>query len=221
MKTLLYTGFDGKYEELAAITIPRMAKYANRWGFDFQFRKDDNPDPDHIYWTGLRTAVKAFRDEGFDRVIYLDTDQLVTNFEFEIPDFKYGFNASKDWGNDAVEPWHFSMCGFVAFPSALPMMQRVLSTESEWAGKPFQEQAAVQEYCRGLIGDAPMRETNPENPMPALFNIHPRKVFNCVPDQVCPGAVPEPWAPGDWCAHLTMVDLPRRIQIAKEILGQL
>lgn len=223
MKTLLYTGHDASYSKLADITVPRMAEYADRHGFDFICHTEPLIDvPNGIYWTGVCGALKAF-DEGYERAIYLDVDQLVTNMGHRILDTNRGFHASKDWGSDAVEPWHFSMCGFISHFSGGVLLSTALQSELDWREKPFPEQGPMQWYVQKLMGEVPyLINTGASGEMiTGMVNIHPRKVFNCVPDQVCPGAVPEPWAPGDWCAHLTMVDLPRRIEIAKEILARL
>lgn len=216
MKTLLYTGRDASYTPLAAITVPRMMRYAQRHGMDFECYTEPLIDvPNGIYWTGVVGALNAFQ-QGYDRAIYLDVDQLVTNFDYALQDWKLGFHASKDWGDDAIEPWHFSMCGFVASSHTAPVLRGVLNLEPEWRDKPFPEQGPMQEYFRII--------STPEhafNGLEGLFHVHPRKVFNCVPDQVCPGKVPEPWQPGDWCAHLTMVSLEYRVKLAKEILSKI
>jgi len=207
-RVLLYTGHDAAYAPLAAITVPRMAEYAERHGMDFTCYTEPLIDvPNGIYWTGVCGALKAFKD-GYDRAIYLDVDQLVTNMDYKIKVNNFGFHASKDWGEDAVEPWHFSMCGFVAYRKDMaPLFEYVLDLEPKWRDKPFPEQGPMQDYISRDASD--------------LFQLHPRKVFNCVPDQVCPGKVPEPWKPGDFAAHITMCELPRRIEIANEILSSL
>lgn len=223
MKTLLYTGHDEAYKPLADITVPRMAKYAHRHGMGFTYYTEPLIDvPQGIYWTGVCGALKAF-NEGYDAVMYLDVDQLITNYDVEWPPMTRGFHVSKDWGEDAIEPWHFSMCGFLAYKSSMPLLVTVLEAEPEWRDKPFPEQGPMQWYFQRLIDDMPhmvaMRENKEK--YEGLINIHPRKVFNCVPDLVCPGKVPEPWVKSDFAAHITMVDLPRRIEIAKEILSNL
>lgn len=227
MKTLLYTGHDTTYKPLADITVPRMQSYALKRDMDFMCFTEPLIDvPNGIYWTGVCGALKAF-EEGYERAIYLDVDQLVTNFDASPPDGT-GFHVSKDWGDDASEPWHFSMCGFVAYRNSAIMLERVLSLEPEWRGKPFIEQGPMQHVAKNIMANAKEAESyfkeQAKYYVPTLismFTICPRKVFNCVPDQVCPGKVPEPWQPGDFAAHITMVDLPRRIEIAKEILASL
>src|SRR3990172_2237120 len=142
-RSLLYTGHDTDYAPLASITVPRMAEYAERHGMDFTCHTKPLIDvPNGIYWTGVCGALKAF-EEGYERAIYLDVDQLVTNMEFKLPDWQHGFHASKDWGEDAVEPWHFSMCGFMAYKDCV-FLKDVLSDEPKWRDKPFPEQAPMQ-----------------------------------------------------------------------------
>lgn len=207
MKTLLYTGHDDAYAPLAAITVPRMHDYAHKHGMDFMLHLKPIIDvPNGIYWTGVCGALKSF-SEGYDAAMYLDVDQLITNFNPVWPPMAGGFHVSKDWGEDATDPFQFSACGFIAYKQdCVGLFRHILALEPEWRDKPFPEQGPMQ-YAAKRFSDN--------------VHIHPRKVFNCVPDQVCPGKVPEPWTKGDWCAHLTMVDLPRRIEIAKEILDSL
>lgn len=231
MRTILYTGHDEAYKPLAKITVPRMAEYAEHHGMDFTcYDKPLIDVPNGIYWTGVCGALKAF-DEGYDQAMYLDVDQLITNKSINFTKkWTHGFHASKDWGNDAVEPWQFSMCGFLAFESVKNLFEDTIELEYEWRDKPFPEQGPFQNIVRLRLEQLPsafeampkhMKELVDKIGYKSPINIHPRKVFNCVPDQVCPGNVPEPWSKGDFAAHLTMVDLPRRIEIANEILASL
>jgi hypothetical protein len=219
MKTLLYTGHDNAYSKLAAITVPRMAEYAECHGMDFTCHTEPLINvPNGIYWTGVCGALKAF-EEGYERAIYLDVDQFVTNMEFKIQDWQFGFHASKDWGEDAIDPWHFSMCGFVVYSGADGILRMVLDKEPEYRDKPFPEQLPMQDVVKMVTDGQPRyHRIDGDN---ALIQIHPRKVFNCVPDQVCPGKVPEPWAKGDWCAHLTMLPLDGRVSLARQILNEI
>lgn len=233
MRTILYTGHDEAYKPLAKITVPRMAEYAEHHGMDFTcYDKPLIDVPNGIYWTGVCGALKAF-EEGYDRAIYLDVDQLITNMDYSVPNiWTYGFHASKDWGNDATNEWNFSMCGFVTFKTGKGIFETALSVEPHYRDKPFPEQLPMQEMAKinmqqrddfnhyvETSGYKPLFKSPKDSQW--LWTIHPRKVFNCVPYQVCPGNVPEPWSKGDFAAHLTMVDLPRRIEIANEILASL
>lgn len=223
MRTALFTGFNAPYTALAKLTTPLMHRYAQVNNIDFfTFEEEDRtagppmdwmplPSRDfpNIYWTGVCGAMFLL-GRGWDRVIYLDCDQVITN-EYATPwvDLQpaKGFHCSKDWGNDATEPWHFSMCGFVAHLDAMPLLQTVLNEEPDWRDKPFQEQGPFQHVIKQLSPS--LRDE--------VFFIHPRRVFNAVPKQVCPGQVPEPWKPNDWCAHLTMVGIDRRLELFHEV----
>lgn len=228
MKTLLYTGYDIAYCRLADITLPRMEKYASKHGLDFRYHVAPLINVPHgIYWTGVVGGLNAF-NEGYDRAIYLDVDQLITNYDFKLPDWQNGFHVSKDWGEDAIHHWQFSMCGFLAFNSTDELFKQCLSLEPEWRDKPFPEQGPMQYVASAAQEDGPhilnrapkvkalAKHLNYQGPV----IVHPRKVFNCVPDQVCPGKVPEPWAKGDWCAHLTMLPLEERIQLAHNLIKE-
>lgn len=217
MRTILYTGYDAPYTPLASLTVPRMVALAAKHGIEFQ-AFDEPPPGLNIYWTGVARGLKFLR-EGYERIIYLDVDQMITNPD-KAPWLSVGtsgFHASKDWGADAVEPWHFSMCGFVAHRDCIGLFENVLTMEPDWQDKPFQEQGPFRELVRQMMADLPhMRELKPGEPNNGLINIHPRKLFNCVPDEVSPGNVPEPWRPGDFAKHITMLPIGERVLMAQQ-----
>lgn len=218
MRTALFTGFDEPYEELASLTTKRMALYANRHGMQFHIFTEP-PAGLNIYWTGVARALELLRDD-YDRVFYLDVDQLITGQDCSFAGIPAtGFHASRDWGNDAdsAEPWRFSMCGFLAHQDCIALFEEVLSMEPEWRDKPFQEQGPFQDLVRRMMGDlSHMRQVLPGESWRGFINIHQRRTFNCVPDEVSPGNVPEPWQPGDFAAHLTMLPMEERLKLARK-----
>lgn len=223
MTTLLFTAHDKAYAELAAITVPRMQSYAKRHGYEFTCYTESFFDiPNGIYWSGVLGAAPNL--EEYDRVMYLDVDQLLTNPALSIEDLigpaTSGFHASKDWGNDATEPWQFSMCGFVAHRDCISLFREVFEMEPEWRDKPFPEQGPMQNLVKRMTEHLLMVDKKEPWNWNALINIHPRRTFNAVPEQVCPGNVPEPWQPTDFAAHLTMSSIDDRIKLAKEILNE-
>ena len=219
IRTLLFTGHDSAYKPLADITVPRMKAYADKHGFDFRCYTEPLLDVPHgIYWTGVCGALEAFRD-GYARVFYLDVDQLITNMDDELIANSFGFHASKDWGADAIEPWQFSMCGFIATKDALSLFETALEMEPDWRDKPFPEQGPMQDIVKMMLHDLPHMVPNKEG-LIGLINIWPRSWVNCVPDEVCPGKVPEPWAPGDFAAHLTMLPIEERINLAHKLIKE-
>jgi hypothetical protein len=219
MRTILFTGYDKAYEPLAELTVPRMAEYARQHGMGFRVFTDP-PDGLNIYWTGVARGLELLR-ESYERVIYLDVDQMVTNNRVRPwSRYSYGFHCSRDWGEDATDPWAFSACGWIAHHGCIQMLEEVLATEPDWRDKPFQEQGPWRDWARRRCEGLALTPKMPYDP-PGFLNIYYRRLFNAVPEEVCPGHVPEPWQCGDWCAHLTMLDLHDRISLFHKIKAQL
>lgn len=216
-RTAVFSSADSKYHDIAKLTFPVMQVWGSRHDYDvFMFNKSpNNLDP---YWFGVGWGL-CLLTMGYKRVICLDADQLITNLEIDFKDIPYsGFHASKDWGNDAIEPWHFSMCGFIAHSDCIPLFEHVLKMEPEWRDKPFPEQGPFRHVVMEMMQDLPhMRELMRGESHVGFINIHPRKKFNCVPDEVCPGNVPEPWKEGDFAAHITMLSIEQRIELIRKI----
>lgn len=220
MRQILFTAWDEKYDPLATLTVPLMGTYATKHNLDFDEITTPLLDvPNGIYWSGVASGLALLRN-GYERVIYLDVDQMITNpdFVFDLPHF--GFHVSKDWGADAVEPWHFSMCGFVAHRDCIPTFEECLSMEPEWRDKPFPEQGPMREVIRKRTEGMPLKDIDPdEQKWNAAVNVHPRRFLNAVPKEVDP-TVQEPWQPGDFAAHLTNLPLDKRIELFHEIKKQ-
>lgn len=213
MKTLVFTAHDEAYKPLADLTVPRMHDYAKRHSYEFTCYTEPFFDiPNGIYWSGVLGAAPNL--EEYDRVMYMDCDQLITNPALSVEDLigpaTSGFHASRDWGNDATEPWQFSMCGFVAHKDCIPLLEQVYFMEPAWRDKPFPEQGPFQEAVRLRI----------ESGLGLVATVHPRRTFNAVPEQVSPGNVVEPWQPSDFACHLTMLGIDDRIKLAKEIINE-
>jgi len=152
MKSILFTGYDALYEDLADLTVPRMTGFAS-WNNMHRAIFTVPPPGLNIYWTGVARGLELLR-EGYDRVMYLDVDQLITNPDnAPIIGADYGLWISQDWGEDATEPWHFSACGWYAHKDCIPMFQAVLALEPEWRDKPFQEQGPWQAVVRMMLKD--------------------------------------------------------------------
>ena len=210
MRTLLLTGYDEWMAPIGNLTAPLMHAYANRFGIDFRcWTELSGKHPG--YWEKVPQILDAF-DDGYERVIWLDCDQLITNPTHWPITWSGGFHASMDWGQDATEDSHFSMCGFVVHEDARELFDHLESEKEDWVDKPFPEQEPMRRLYRGrAILSSPVAL--------AEMTTHPRRAFNAVPIQVHETVV-DPWQPGDWCAHITMVDVPRRVEIFHEIRKQ-
>lgn len=201
MKTLLLTGYDDKMAPVGTLTSPLMESYAKRFACDFRcWTELSGKHPG--YWEKVPQVLDAF-DEGYERVLWLDADQLITNPTHWPVMWNTGFHASMDWGKDATDDSHFSMCGFVVCRDAAHLFEFLEENKADWVDKPFPEQAPMRWLYEHRYGGFRM-------------TTHPRRVFNAVPIQVHETVV-EPWKPGDWCAHITMVPVERRVEIFHEL----
>lgn len=200
MKTLLLTGYDNKMKELGDLTSPLMLSYASKHGMDFRCVRNFFHD-EPAYWQKIPDVIMAFQ-EGYDKVIYMDADIVITNPEYT-PSWEDGFHASRDWGADATGPECFSMCCFVAGKDSLSLFEWIQDNKDKYINVPFPEQT-------------PMRELYKTNK--GLMVIHDRKVLNSVPIEVHE-TVQEPWEIGDWVCHLTMIPFSDRVKLFHKIRG--
>lgn len=203
MKTILLTGYDPVMAPIGELTSPLMEDYAGRFGIDYSCWLNYT-DKHPAYWEKVPFICDRF-DEGYERIIWLDADQMITNpYVTPWKDMKSGFHASMDWGQDATDASHFSMCGFVVCRDASCLFEWLEENKSDWVDKPFPEQAPM----RWLYSNRPIAN--------GKMTTHPRRAFNAVPIQVHDTAV-DPWQTGDWCAHITMVPVERRVEIFHEL----
>lgn len=198
MKTLLLTGYNDKFAPLGDLTAPRMQRYASRNDMDFLCFRAAVESGIEASWLKLEYAL-AYLGGIYGRVIWLDADQVITNFD-SVPLAHSGFHASLDWGEDAVTPNHFSCGAFVAGSDSVPLLRRAIMKMED----SIRDGQWEQECLRELARDSNVPVTT-----------HSRRTFNAVPKEIHPSVV-EPWQPGDWCAHLTMVPLEDRIRLFAE-----
>lgn len=203
MKTLLLTAFCNKMMPLGRITAPLMLDYAAIHRMDFKCVRNF-PKGIPGYWQKLPSTIQAF-DEGYDRVIWLDIDQVITN-PYYVPPFETGFHASMDWGADATDKTHFSMCGYVACRNSKRLFDWIIDHQEEYVNGEFPDQKPMRQL-------ATLEEYKP------IFTIHPRRVFNSVPKEVHKSVV-EPWENGDWLCHVTMLPVEDRVNIVRTIRDQ-
>lgn len=210
MKTLLLTAYDDAMAPIGALTAPLMLRYANMHGMEFHCSRifEGASEP---YWQKVWDILALVSPSNpmrkhYDRVIWLDADQVITNPSW-VPPWGCNFHASLDWGFDAVDDDHFSACGFVLHSDTFGIISDVANAYEDFAFTPFPEQRAMRDmrmkvdyWRRRMI-------------------THPRRVFNAVPKEIAPEA-PEPWQHGDFCAHLTHIPVEERVAIFHQIRQQ-
>lgn len=197
---ILITGFNEEQAPLGELTAPLMESYAKRHNLGFRCVRFEARGKE-AYWQKIIETLRAF-DEGFDRVMWLDADQMITNPDYVPGKGILGFSASRDWGSDAKTIHDFSMCGYVASVESRDAFEWVNDNHDKYIDGDFPEQTPMREFFR----------QNPKNFWP-----RPRRDMNAVPDEVSPGNVVEPWQPRDFAAHLTMLSLVDRVSLLHQI----
>lgn len=207
---LLLTGYNSDQAPLGDLTAPLMEAYAKRHRLGFRCVRFSATGKE-AYWQKIIETLRAF-DEGFDRVFWLDADQTITNMEWAPPDEYHSehgdredFIASRDWGNDAG--WSdFSMCGYIAHAKSRKAFEWVNERHDEFIDGDFPEQTPMRISVQSLLG--------------GNWDSKTRRQFNAVPDEVSPGNVVEPWQPGDFACHLTMLPLQERVALFHKIMAR-
>lgn len=205
MTTTLLTAYDSAMAPIGDLTSPVMLNYANRHGFKFICARNmrDGVEP---YWQKIWEIRDIFANNIECRVIWMDADILITNPDF-VPPWFTGFQASFDWGTDAVDESMFSACCFVLGSDMREFIEAVAASYETFKGRPFPEQAAMRHlYVNGDSFKYRMRT-------------HSRRTFNAVPREISEDA-PEPWQPGDFAAHLTHLAVEERVRVFHEIRRQ-
>lgn len=197
--TVVLTGYDETFDQLGRLTAPIMERYAVANHYDFRLRRER---PAHVppLWWKLNLVRDALAD--YKKVLWLDADMVVTN-NLSIDHLPYGINISKDWGADATELGHFSAGAYLISEGCATAIDWCLHGWREYMHSPFGDQDAL----RACFNEPDYRP---------YFNILPRRTFNAVHPKVDPTVV-EPWQPGDFLCHLTMVPLKRRIELFHEL----
>ncbi len=198
MKTLVLTGYNDAFAPLGDLTAPRILAYARRHGYDFKCF--------HHKGTGLETSwhrVQATLDGliHYERVLWIDADMLITNDAIS-QNYTSGFNASLDWGKDATEWSHFSTGAYMICQDAADIFSEVLGREEECIAKGIWEQQPIRDQYENYKH---------------LVKIHLQRIFNSVHPNVHPD-VTNPWKPGDWACHFTMIPLEDRVRLCKEMM---
>lgn len=201
-KTLVLTAYDDAFAPLGDITSPIMDRYATQHRFDYRLRRSRPYDVPPLWWK-LMLVREALQE--WDRVMWLDADMLITNPDFTPDNLTTGLYFSRDWGADAVDESHFSCGAYVANRDALDVFDWAEHFAHRYRTSPFGDQDAMR-----YLFTTPLRSS---------FNILPRRALNAVPIEVHPSVV-EPWQPGDFLAHITMIGLVERVKLAHKLMEQ-
>ena len=209
MKILILTGHDGvPYGPIAEASY---REYASRHGYWFQCAKllPASEGRGHPAWQKLALVENAIIANFGGWVLWVDADSLVTNHKLPISDETTMRSdwmlVSRDW-SDGESPWSSGVMLIRACDEALVFFA-VAQEHAQWRDAGCFDQSAMHQVCR-------------ERPKLAEgINILPRRVLQSVPREVSDGVV-DPWKPGDFIAHFTAMEAPRRVELMTRYAAQ-
>lgn len=84
MKIAITTAWDETYDPIVQITLPRMAEYCTRRGYDLRaYPNRFTLDPSDLFVYGDRCKLQIYKDlyeeKKWDAIVWLDIDCLITN----------------------------------------------------------------------------------------------------------------------------------------------
>lgn len=198
MTTLVLTGYNREFAPLGDLTAPRILLYAGKHGYDFKcFHHHGKPI--EATWHKVQATLDGLLH--YDRVLWVDADMLITN-DAITHNYESGFHASLDWGRDATGPKHFSTGAYLICQDAADIFSEVLAIQDDMMSCGIWEQEPIRSQY-----DHYMHK----------ITVHPRRTFNAIHPQVHESVV-DPWQPGDWAAHFTMVPLEERVKLCRGLL---
>ena len=84
MKVVVLTMYSKEYAEIAALTLPNMAEYADRHGYNWEVMYLENGEK----WPYKKhEMIAALFNYGFDVIWYRDIDAIITNINTPITSF--------------------------------------------------------------------------------------------------------------------------------------
>lgn len=116
-RTLILTGstdnlrhpneIDNTYEEVFELTLPSIQKYVKKYNYDLLTIRSFGSDNSNMFENkhiGFLRMMRAFQMlDYYDVVMWIDSDSIITNFNYSINDFHiddtHCFYASWDWAN--------------------------------------------------------------------------------------------------------------------------
>lgn len=193
MKIAISLQHNEDFASIAELTIPVIARYAERHGYDF-FPKKHDMNPEEIVWQRLDDVLELM--PGYDAVVHLDADILITNPECRIdglimfdPNADYFCGEGPSGPNDGFSVWRCNDGGrrLIEFVmdhgSEYSSPQELLAHGYDSANKRRLHQRSCNSYL--------FAEYNMDSPLME-------------------------WKPGDFILHLPGIGNERRVQIIKE-----
>lgn len=206
---LVLTGYNDKYAIVGDATWPSWQAYADYHNYDFSCVRN-YPDANKINgsWHKLQVVKDALRDHEW--VFWVDADAVCTNYDIQLTRWietcAAELHVSRDWFPS--NSGNFSACAGIWHAGHMTtQLISLAELKTQYINKAYYDQTALQEV---LV-------EHPE--LKAKVKVWPRRELAAVPS-FCWKNIPEPWQPGDFLAHLTVIKWPHRQQSALEFRRQ-
>ena len=195
------TYYTPNYQSLADVTLPTMRAYCARHGYSFECVKSDV----HSGWLKPQ-IVLGLLNYGFDAVLWIDSDALITNPKTTILDLL---------GRDQ----------FVCTADIFGLSTGVFAVRSQGAGHRLMY--AVEAVGRSLVRDHQWAEQEAimrfaaNEPYRDVVKVLPQRWMNSYWNSAYERPETDDfgqWKPGDFILHLPGMDLEQRIEIATRAL---
>lgn len=202
MKVVIASAGSPDYAELAAVTNPTKARYAEKHGYTFMFAEIDKETGDAC----KREMYTALADKGFDVFVWIDLDAAVMNSDIKIENII----------NQYMDDGHFLWAWDFAGPNSGVYICRYTPEGAHWL-----ERAYATMLENGLADETAMEMLRLSAPFNKWVRECPGTVMNAYPYEVYGwdkygtehGDKINAYRPGRFIMHLPGLPNEKRIEI--------
>lgn len=206
MKILFLSLSDRK--ELYSYTFPKITEYCKLYNYDFIYANSIIDTSRHISWSKIPLLLEQMLiNKDYDFYIWIDDDIYITNFSLNIIDIikQYKFNSIL-FSQDVIQecPLNAGIMVCKNNLNTISILNKVydLVDECDTRYKHNWEQDAIIRYYNKYMGNPNDIITIPHRLIQSFYRTYdlPKELH---------------WQPGDFSAHITGMDLSKRLDIIK------
>jgi hypothetical protein len=208
MKIAVMSFFDSGFHPLTDITIPNLVEYCKRWGYSMYLGEPFKDVDARDTFERIIYAYHLLQDKGYDAVMWIDGDAIITNhnirIEDRIADHKFVIAADIHGYNAGVfMAANYSLTKQFLF--AINHLGKPLTGHH-----PFREQESIVRYLSFP-------------PYQNLATVLPQRMMNSYLNEFYgrPIWMDGNWEPGDWILHLPGMSLEQRVAIATALMPKI
>lgn len=203
---------------LASTTQNLLAQYCKRHGYALTIKHESLDESRHISWSKIRLLQQVMSSHQADYYVWIDDDIVITDADKDILEFVTEFQfedtdksimvsgdtqALLNAGLMILKPSALDLLSVIwEMPDKISKMKRFIK-EANWEQECFIEyvRSCGAEHCEVLI--VPYKR----------LQAFEREGYNDTPDQL--------WSPGDFCAHVSGMQLEKRLRCLRRVLDRM